>query len=89
MHRGSSFFHASTPEIEHAPCTSLARLHMYVFAGQIDKKTPKHNTPGCSFSLCGSTHKNLEVIEKKATYLIYQYFQSVPICSLLSLEGEG
>ena len=61
--------------------TSLGRLHMYVhFAGQIDKKTPKHNTPWCSVSLRGSTHKNLEVIEKKATYLIYQYFQSVQCC---------
>ena len=54
---------------------------MYVhFAGQIDKKTPKHNTPWCSVSLRGSTHRNLEVIEKKATYLIYQYFQSVQCC---------
>ena len=54
---------------------------MYVhFAGQIDKKTPKHITPWCSVSLRGSTHKNLEVIEKKATYLIYQYYQSVQCC---------
>ena len=56
-------------------------LHMYVhFAGQIDKKTLKHNTPSCSLSLRGSTHRNLEVIKKKATYLIYQYFQSVQCC---------
>ena len=28
------------------------RLHLYVhFAGQIDKKTPKHNTTWCSVSL--------------------------------------
>ena len=54
---------------------------MYVhFAGQIDKKTPKHNTPSCSVSFRESTHKNLEVIEKKATYLIYQYFPSVQCC---------
>ena len=51
-----------------------------IFAGQIDKKTPKHNTARCSVSLRGSTHKNMEVIEKKATYLIYQYFQSVQCC---------
>ena len=56
------------------------RLHLYLhFAGQIDKKTQKHNTTWCSVSLRGPTHKNLEVIEK-ATYLIYQYFQSVLCC---------
>ena len=31
-------------------------------------------------SLRGSTNKHLEVTEKKATYLIYQYFQSVQCC---------
>ena len=54
-----------------------ARLHLYMhFAVQIDKKTLKHNTTRCSVSLLGPTHKNLEVTEK-ATYLIYQYFQTV------------
>ena len=54
-------------------------LHLYVhFAGQIDKKTPEHNTTWCSVSLRGPTYKNLEVIGK-TTYFIYQYFQAVSV----------
>ena len=36
--------------------------------------------PDALFLYIGQPIKNLKVIEKKATYLIYQYFQSVQCC---------
>ena len=60
------------------------RLHLYVhFADQIDKKTPKHNTPCCPVSLHGLSHKKFGGDRESNI----AYLSVFPICSVLPLEG--